>query len=44
MKAYLQVTDSDFEIARIEEKRRRHVGVPVFNTRQNATQDLYIAG
>ena len=24
MKAHLQVTDSDFEIARIEEKRRRH--------------------
>lgn len=29
MNAHLQVTDSDFEIARIEEKRRRHVGVPV---------------
>lgn len=30
MKAHLQVTDSDFEIARIEEKRRRHVRtVPV---------------
>ena len=25
MRAHLQVTDSDFEIARIEEKRRRHV-------------------
>lgn len=25
MRAHLQVTDSDFEIARVEEKRRRHV-------------------
>ena len=25
MRAHLHVTDSDFEIARIEEKRRRHV-------------------
>lgn len=25
MQAHLQVTDSDFEVARIEEKRRRHV-------------------
>ncbi len=25
MRAHLRVTDSDFEIARIEEKRRRHV-------------------
>ncbi len=31
MKAHLQVTDPDFEIARIEEKRGRHVGVPVGN-------------
>lgn len=27
MRAHLRVTDSDFEIARIEEKRRRHVRV-----------------
>jgi adenylosuccinate lyase len=26
MRAHLEVTDEDFEIARIEEKRRRHVG------------------
>lgn len=26
MKAHLEVTDSDFETARIEEKKRRHVG------------------
>ena len=33
MNAHLRVTDSDFETARIEEKKRRHVGVcqdPVF--------------
>lgn len=25
MKAHLEVTDEDFEVARVEEKRRRHV-------------------
>ena len=29
MNTHLRVTDSDFEIARIEEKRRRHVGAAV---------------
>ena len=29
MSAHVQVTDSDFEIARIEEKRRRHVGATI---------------
>jgi adenylosuccinate lyase len=26
MRAHLEVTDEEFEIARVEEKRRRHVG------------------
>lgn len=29
MTAHLEVTDEDFEVARIEEKRRRHVGRPI---------------
>jgi hypothetical protein len=33
MKAHLEVTDEDFEIARVEEKRRRHVGRVTFLNR-----------
>lgn len=29
MRSHLYVTDSDFEIARVEEKKRRHVGRPL---------------
>jgi adenylosuccinate lyase len=32
MRAHLEVTDEDFEVARVEEKRRRHVGQLTFLT------------
>ena len=34
MRAHLEVTDEDFEIARVEEKRRRHVGLVTFLRRE----------